>query len=413
MSFSSVNSDLFKADKYIPRTNSEHLNHFYSDNRYSTEAALIHGELEHKAEIFIPNEAYEQTLSDIEYDLADWGGSYSKRRAIEKKTARYLIDKVAPAGVMGNAVELGERLLGCRNSGVLGINQSTGARVVRWEHKCGLVKLCPDEARAEQKRLAKRYVPVAADWLDERVNRQFNYAVFAPPNAPFGGLQAAINAGFASIRGLLRHKSMNAVKGAFVTMECPMAKDGKSWNLHFNCLFLVDGYFDYKKVRSEFGHHIHFKGTADIMEVTRGYLERQAERNGNMLDLSRSAILRAAFTEIIKYSSKHVSEKSATGRTDAPAITDWQPVQFAEWYAAHHGLRRCRSYGVLYGVSEPELEPMNVQWIGSMDYTRSGYVFSISRRGLIKSIQGNKLTKNKEANSRQASLIATGAPPGE
>ena len=269
--------DFFNLPRYTPRTNSEHLEEFHSDNTYSTNARLLHGKTEHEAEIFVPNPEHEKILSDIEFDLSAWGNDYSKRRAIEKKTAQYLIDKVAPAGVMANAIVLAEKLLNCRNSGVLGFDVNNGRKVVKWKDKCGLVKLCPDEARAEQKRLSRRYAPAVEFWLNEKTRRQFNYAVFAPMNVEFGNLKQGIKAGFDELKNLLRHKSMQAVKGCFVAMECPMAKDGKSWNLHFNCLFLVDGDFDYKQVRKEYGHHIHFKDTRAMQEATRRYLERRAE----------------------------------------------------------------------------------------------------------------------------------------
>jgi len=407
-------TDLFQEPRYVPKTNSEAVVHFEDRmHTYSAMSALEHGAIEHKADIFIPNQAQEKILSDIEFDLSAWGNDYAKRRAIEKKTAEYLIAKVAPAGVMSNAITLAEKLLNCRNSGVLGFDLNNGRKLVKWKDKCGLVKLCPDEARAEQKRLSRRYAPAVEEWLSEKTRRQFNYAVFAPPNVEFGNLKAGIKAGFDELRKLMRHNSMKSVKGCFVAMECPMAKDGKSWNLHFNCLFLVDGDFDYKQVRTEYGHHIHFKDSRAMYAATAEYLERRAQKTGEKVSLSRTDVLLAAFREIIKYSSKHVAEKSEAGKTDAPTVTEWQAEQFAEWYAAHKGLRRCRSYGVLFKVVEPEREPMNVQWIGTMEYTgRQGYEFSINRRPLIKSIQGDKSTKNKQGNNRQNALFKPAAPPG-
>jgi len=397
--------DLFHDPEYSPVTNSEYLDRFNNDHTYSTHARLIHGQAEHEAEIFVPNQANEAVLSAIEFDLKDWGSDYTKRRAIEKKTAQYIRHKVAPTGLMGNATEIADRLESCRNSGVLGFDISSGRKMVKWKEKCGLVKLCPDEARAEQKRLSRRYAPAVEAWLDEKQRRQFQYAVFEPVNIPFGQLKAGIKAAYDELRLMLRHQSMKAVKGCFTALEAPMSKDGKSWNVHINCMFLIDGHFDWKTIRAEYGQRIHFKSTQDMIAATTRYLERRAEKTGEPVNMSRTQVLLAAFREIIKYSSKHVSDKSEGGKTDAPAITDWQPEQFVEWYAAHKGLRRCRSYGVLYGIEEPEREPLNIQWIGSMDYTsQNGYAFTINRRPSIISLQGDKSTSSKQRDKRQMRL---------
>lgn len=406
--------DLFTPGKYKPVTNSEYLDNFYNDNTYSSMAALVHGKAEHEAAIFVPDPKTEKILSDIEFDLSAWGGDYSKRRAIEKKTADYIRKKVVPTGLMGNAAQIADKLESCRNSGVLGFDTNSGRKIVKWKDKCGLVKLCPDEARAEQKRLARRYAPAVEAWLDERpTRRQFQYAVFEPVNIAFGNLKEGIRAAYHELRLMLRHESMQSVKGCFTALEAPMSKDGKTWNVHINCMFLVDGHFDWKTIRAEYGQRIHFKSTQAMIEATTKYLERRAEKTGENVQMSRTEVLLAAFREIIKYSSKHVAEKSDSGRTDAPTITEWHPEQFVEWYAAHKGLRRCRSYGVLFGIEEPEREPLNVQWIGTMDYTgRQGYEFAINRRPSIISLQGDKLTNKNLKNSKQTTFFKPAAPPG-
>lgn len=407
-------TDLFQEQTYKPVTNSDHLDNFYNDNTYSTHAALLHGAVEREADIFIPNQQTEAILSDIEVDLKDWGSDYSKRRAIEKKTADYIVSEVAPSGFMdgGEAIKIAEKMYNCRNSGVLGFDLNNGRKVVRWKDKCGLVKLCPDEARAEQKRLSRRYAPAVEFWLDEKpTRRQFQYAVFEPANVAFGDLKEGIRAAYHELRLMLRHESMQAVKGCFTALECPMSKDGKSWNVHINCMFLVDGHFDWKQIRAEYGQRIHFKSTQAMIQATTKYLERRAEKTGEPVNMSRTQVLLAAFREIIKYSSKHVSDKSEGGKTDAPAITDWPAEQFVEWYAAHRGLRRCRSYGVLYGIEEPEREPLCIQWIGSMDYnSKNGYEFAINRRPSIISLQGDKSTGKNHKNSRQMRLSSQPPP---
>lgn len=362
-----------------------------------------------KLKYFKPTEQNEDTLSSIEHGLSDWGNDYSKRRAIEKKTAKYIRDKVVPTGLMLGADLIAERLESCRNSGVLGI-VGDNRKIVLWENKCGLVKLCPDEARAEQKRLARQYVPACETWLKESPRRRFQYAVFEPVNVEIGNLKNGVRDAYHQLRKMLRHESFNNVAGTFTALECPLSKDGKSWNVHINCLFLIDGSFDWDTVRAEYGHRIHFKSTKDIIDTTTAYLKRR--NGGRPVEASRADVLTCAFREIIKYSSKHVSAKGEAGKNDAPGITQWPPELFCEWYAAHKGLRRCRSYGVLYGAEKPVREPLQVQWIGSMDFCPHSrrYSFQITGRPVI-SLQGDKSTKKEPKNNNINQQVLFKPPP--
>lgn len=405
--------DLFIPPRFRPRTRSEYLEGYNATaGSYQVMRDLVHGEAEHQAEIYVPNAEHEKILSDIEIDLEDWSSDYSKRRAMEKATAAYIREKVAPRGLMSNAMQIAERLETCRNSGVLGFELGSGRKLVKWKDKCGLVKLCPDEARAEQKRLARRYTPAVEAWLSEKRSRQFQYAVFEPVNVPHGELQEGIRAAYKQFRDLMRHTSMQAVKGCFSALECPMGRDGKSWNVHINALFLVEGHFDWQAVRADYGARIHFYSTQQMLDKTQGYLDRRAEHTGQDIRLDRTQVLLAAFREIIKYSAKHIGSKSESGRVDVPGITEWPPELFVEWYTAHHGLRRCRSYGVLHGVTEPEREPLQVQWIGSIDYTGRGYECIISKRRPIISLQEDKSTRSAARNRRQNDIFRPPKPAG-
>lgn len=414
-------------------------------------AASMHLEqmqAEHEAQIFVPDEKTEEILSAIEFDLKDWGTAFSRRREAEKKTAEYLRKIVEPSGLMGSAGMLADKLENCRNSGVLGMDVDHGKKIIKWESKCGQVKLCPDESRAEQKRLANRYQPAVEAWLDERPGRRkFRYAVFEPVNIPFGKLeskgqrylyfaddtkasgqrrennpdyvQGGIDRAYLDLRNMLRHKSMEAVKGAFTAMECPQGSTGNDWNVHINCLLLTEGHFDYKTIRDDYGNRIHFYSEEQMVQKTQRHLLRRAEKSGvPMPDLSRRQVLMAAFREIIKYSAKQVPTQQDGEKTDAPAITEWRAEQFVEWWGAHKGFRRCRSYGVLNGIGKPDLVPLNVQWIGSMDWCSDSmrYQIAISRRGSINSLKGDKSTTRnanfKQINTAQASFFNRPEPPG-
>lgn len=379
---------------------------------WSDERAADFAADQYKANIFVPSEEYEETLSRIEVGLSEWGAGFSKRRAIEKKTAEYIRYKVAPLNILSGAFDIADRLDSCRLKGLLGVDVLNGRRVVQWEEKCGLKNLCPDESRADQKRLADRYVPAADAWLSENAKRQFQYAVFEPVNVPLGELKAGIKNAFHELRCLIRHKSFKNIKGCFAALECPLSRDGKSWNVHINCLFLVDGNFDWKKARAEYGQRIHFESTQSIVDKTQAYLDK---RNGGYpVRISRKDVLVCAFREIIKYSSKHISSDTGDGKTDAPGIIEWPPELFVEWYLAHKGLRRCRSYGALYDVPKPDKLERNVQWIGSMNFEgdSKSYVFRITKRPAIISLQGDKLTKLKPISGKQTSLNFHPPPAG-
>ena len=379
---------------------------------YHKSAAIDFEHQQWQLKYFKPSEEIEHTLSSVEIGLADWGGDYSKRRAIEKKTAAYIREKVVPTGLLLDAESIAERLEGCRNSGILGFVQSSGRKVVRWSEKCGLKNLCPDESRGEQKRLARRYVPACESWLKSGKRRRFQYAVFEPINIPVGELQTGMREAYHQLRLMLRHESFKNVAGTFTALECPLSRDGKSWNVHINCLFLIDGRFDWQAVREEYGQRIHFESTESIIEKTTNYLQKR--NGGEPTTATRADVLTCAFREIIKYSSKHVSAKGEAGKTDAPGITEWPPELFVEWYAAHKGLRRCRSYGVLHGIGKPEREQYEVTWIGSMQYdcTSRLYHFHITGRPSVISLQGDKSTTNRAQNGRQNHLFKPDAPPG-
>ena len=422
-------------------------------------AASMHLEqmqAEHEAQIFVPDEKTEGILSDIEISLKDWGDAFSRRREAEKKTADYLRKVVEPSGLMGSAGMLADKLENCRNSGVLGVDIDHGKKIIKWTSKCSQVKLCPDESRAEQKRLANRYQPAVEAWLDERPGRRkFRYAVFEPVNIKFGDLesrgqrykyipddslnpdgskkyksgyrrennpgyvQGGIDRAYLDLRNMLRHKSMEAVKGAFTAMECPQGSTGTDWNVHINCLLLTEGHFDYKTIRDDYGNRIHFYSEDQMVQKTQRHLLRRAEKSGQPIpELSRRQVLMAAFREIIKYSAKQVPTQQAGEKTDAPAITEWAAEQFVEWWGAHKGFRRCRSYGVLNGIGKPELVPLNVQWVGSMNWCRDfrRYEIEISKRGSINSLKGVKSTTEKsnfnQISHDQADFFNRPSPPG-
>ncbi|MCK5002134.1 MAG: hypothetical protein KAS57_03875, partial [Gammaproteobacteria bacterium] len=83
------------------RTNSEYMDEFInSPYSYKQQSQDGFDYERWKLKYFKPTEQNEDVISSIEHGLSDWGNDYSKRRAIEKKTARYIREKVVPAGLM-------------------------------------------------------------------------------------------------------------------------------------------------------------------------------------------------------------------------------------------------------------------------------------------------------------------------
>ena len=133
----------------------------------------------------------------------------------------------------------------------------------------------------------------------------------------------------------LRRRGLSAI----VTMECPLALDGHSWNLHFNLILLSRNWLDYGALRASWGQQIQFAGQSKMAE----HFRRRYGREG-----SPAEVLASAFRELIKYSAKVAGESDpATGESALP-MTAWPPASWLEWWRAMRGHRRSRGYGSLY-----------------------------------------------------------------
>jgi hypothetical protein len=305
--------------------------------------------------------------------------SKSVRRRSEKALASYIRNKVAPITYDNRYIELADKLDDCRNSGVLGV-RNDGRHLCMWDNKCRVSKLCPDESREEGQRLAARYIPAVEKFLKSSKSATFQYAVFTRPNVKIDDLYESKRSMYKEFAALLKRKSAISVKGSLVVQEDPLAaidmNDDYSWNVHLNVLLLVDGRFDWKTIRDEWGGNIEFRSAKDMELATRKKLEK---RGVKVRKLSTLDILAHAFVEIIKYSAKLVSseeEKTYKGsKKVAPVMIDWPPLRFNEWWHANKGFRRTRSYGVLYRVGKPVAEDVmsEVTWIGRVSFDGTEY----------------------------------------
>ena len=323
-------------------------------------------ERENKARTFEP---IDNTEADVVRALQDKVlGEFARwnvRRYAEHKIADYLATNCV-------YYELVEKLIECRLSGCDGYrDRGDGSvkHVVAWDYKCNLTRLCPDEAREEQMRIAERYTPPAAEWQRAAPRRQIQYCVLTWPNIAIGELARYKRLMAKHAAGWLKGMPCRAVKGALCAQEDPLAADG-SWNLHTNLLLMVEGRFDWSMARQDW-----YKRTRQLFD------DKHRDFQVHFVDVTKGDLTRTLM-ELCKYSVKHISCKT-DGTIDrvatltqtastAPPLTDWPVERFIEWWEAGKNFRRTRSYGVLYKV--PALERIGayagVVWTGRIKFNR-------------------------------------------
>lgn len=252
----------------------------------------------------------ESLADDISLDMS--------RRADRRSLELALADKLEMCGSLldSDVWKLSASMRLCRQQGVIGVVPGREGYQVAWSHKCGSVRLCPDEAREEAQRLDNKYREAIQDWLSASRTRSVHYSVFTLHNFRPGDLARGKKYIFEKFKPIF--DQFPSIKGAVVSEEDPLSKHN-DWNLHLNVLFLVEGSLDYGAVRAWWGSNIHFQLV-------------KHEKIGDSL------------RELIKYSVKHQSDSDS----EAPGLLDWTPVEFQEWFRAQKGFRRTRVYGCLY-----------------------------------------------------------------
>ena len=338
----------------------------------------------------LPRHERARIEAEVYADLED----RAARRVAEQALADYIrnVAEAEPgAAHLYGLDELAESLETCRTSGVAG-QTVDGALRIAWDHKCGQVRLCPDESRTETQRVAERYVTAMKRWHQERPGRRrIIYAVFTCPNFEPGRLAHGKRFTLARFRDWMRHEyaacpvtwrtwaedngdgtrtirrapirtrkrkipALPAIKGAMVIQEDPLsARD--DWNVHLNAFLLIEGRFDYAEARALWGWNVEFRE----------------------LDASEPGALSRAALEAVKYSAQIVPTKSAEKRarhgSDAPAMVEWPAARWVEWWGAGKGFRRLRSYGALYRLEREEQtdEPALVRWLGRVSWDAGSY----------------------------------------
>ena len=318
-------------------------------------------ERENKARRFEPMDRVEAEMeTDFRDELLGKHSCWMVRRFAERSIGTYCeVNHMYP--------DLVDKMRTCRMSGTYGYQPSDANPkvIVAWDRKCGLTRLCPDEAREEQQRIAERYAPPAVKWQRDKRRRQIQYCVLTWPNVAPTALARFKRLMAKHVAAWLKSKVCASVKGALVTQEDPLAADG-DWNVHTNLLLLVEGKFDWSAARKDW-----HKRTRELFDT------EHRDFQVHFVDVTGGDIERT-IRELCKYSVKHISAKAdgtldhqATllrPASDAPPLTDWPPERFIEWWKAGKNFRRTRSYGVLYKVPPPDKHSFQgVVWQGRIN----------------------------------------------
>lgn len=322
-----------------------------------------------EAQVRVPDPRFREAISNIRDDLDRDLASYSTRRNIEHKLADYIETVNVNAGGRFDLVKIIQSMRDCRKDAAVGLKPD-GSKMFAWDKKCNLVRLCPDESRCETQRLCEKYIPAMLTWVNEKANRRIYYCVFTSPNFKPGDLLAGKKWQFEKYKKMMKGDYCeNRVHGSLVVQEDPLSWRG-DWNVHLNAVVCVEGEFSYKEMREAWGHNVQFdKVPANIEAMTRMLLE------------------------VVKYSAQHIGTKSEDhfqAQADlfnikevAPAMTDWPPELWLEWWDAQRppgsiravAFRRTRSYGCLYKVKfeAPTIDISAVKWVGAIQFHGGRY----------------------------------------
>jgi len=269
-----------------------------------------------------------------------------------------------------------DQLRRARWTGAWGYSLAKGKSVVFWDTKAGLSRLCPDDAREEAQRLARRVLdPLEALQASGHV---LHYCVFTTPNVAAGGLRkemASICRRFRSL--ILKSDDFPEVKGALCVLEAPLGS-ARDWNVHLNVILVVRGFLDYEKLRRKWHWNVHARKLAQGPGVVRGALTE--------------LIKYAVAATVAKSAEKAAAEEGAAAgnRVPPPPMLEWTGAELLEWLLAMRGFRRTRTYGCLFRLKRPEPEDLGqIIWLGQV---ASDGVRHRARSALLDSIPEDKST---------------------
>lgn len=333
-----------------------------------------------------------------------------ERARVRHQVADYLERVVLPRTDSRTIHRIPAALRSCRQKQDFAMLPS-GKMVVRWDSKAGLPLICPDDAREESMRISRRYVPAIMDEIAK--GRSVHFAVLTIDNPAPGKLRMGVNKLFRKLRSITRackrRERPFPIVGALAVLEAPLGRH-RDWHPHLNVILICDGYLDYGELRQRWGCNAHFQRMRGTQPAIEG-----------------------AIRELIKYSVRAVPEKSQERAGDdrpsvdvadgspltdrcqsspqPPAMIEWTAGEFLEWWNAHRGLRRTRTFGCLYKVPKPEkVDTSGAVWIGSHVYDGTRFV---QRSALLGSIPGDKSTPENIRKAIKEAWCKLLGPPGQ
>jgi hypothetical protein len=355
-----------------------------------------------------------QTVLELFDKLQERGEGYLDRARARAALADYLRHTVAPMYQGGPYAKLADALDNARKHGLWGVGdifhgidkdgceELEPALAVKWTGRAGQVKLCPDDAREDSMRASSLY----ADRIAELAAEGFavRYAVFTIPNSPAGFLRADLHTVFerlwreilyARVDGTLA-RSFNdprrrfpSLRGALAVLEAPLSARG-DWNVHLNVIMVFSDFPPYKELRAAWGANVEFRNVPAGAEAP-------------------------ALAELIKYPLQAVSfksaEKRASGKTRAPPVIEWPADAFHEWWCAHRGFRRARSWGELYAGKLPDDErerimPHTIEWLGKLYLSAARFY---AERSMLDTTAWDE-RQREQRERRQPELFAPASP---
>jgi len=367
----------------------------------------------HKAEDCNPCELRMPAIAEARAEHEQKAVQLDYRKKLELQLADYIEQKILPLRIFDLPLnKLPKRMRSCRTHGVFGWRPETGSAIMAWDEKCGLVRLCPHEARADAKRIEQRYLPEIESLI--RRGKRIYFAVFTTPNVEAGKLAAEKKKQYKKFNRLIKKRragrSRFPIIGALVTQEDPLGAHA-DWNVHLNAFLVCDGWLDFGDLREAWHWDLSIRRlVGSHQEIARAFRElvkyaaapvsakstEHATRNAAELEISTGDLVPqpgAGWSDTGPY-------RGADGMPAPPPMLAWPPDRFIEWWDAQQRFRRTRSYGCLFKTPKPEAIGLEgVEWLGKIDWHNGRYQLSAA----LNLIPGDKSTQIRAPPASQKS----------
>ena len=371
-----------------------------------------------------------QAFNQLELQLP----KMNERAYARERVADYVEQTILPTVCDEKLEKIPGRLREARRDFTYGIRPDDGRTIIRWDQKAALPLLCPDDAREEAMRLQRRVVPELLRQVQG--GARLHYFVLTMPNKQPGDLREGMLEMYKRFRALLRlrrngHAKFPQITGALCVMEAPLSA-WRTWNPHLNVIFVCKGYLDYKELRQAWGYNLYAEPIADDRESIERSLrelikyalktipEKLADqcqiKNGSADGCLLQPTLSPSDFQLIPPDDSAVQAETPS----APAMLQYSPSEWLEWWRAHQKFRRTRAYGVLFGLKVEELEGDDeeeaVPFLDTFHHVASGHwtgdFFMVQRPHiLLNLITDDKSTKKNHAEQEYYQGLGADGPP--